>query len=94
MLLDGRFGFEALAEAADHDYWIGRPIELPKSRPLEFESSADVATELAEWPLNHVVKCLVFYHPDDEAELRERRSASCFACSTPAARPATNCCWR
>lgn len=73
VLLDGRFGFEALAEAAEHDYWIGRPIELPKSRPLEFESSADVATELAEWPLNHVVKCLVFYHPDDERGLREQQ---------------------
>jgi 5-dehydro-2-deoxygluconokinase len=73
VLLDGRFGFDALAQAGDHPYWIGRPIELPKSRPLEFESSADVATELAEWPLNHVVKCLVFYHPDDEIELRERQ---------------------
>jgi len=73
MLLDGRFGFEALAESAEHDYWIARPIELPKSRPLEFESSADVATELAEWPLHQVVKCLVFYHPDDEADLRERQ---------------------
>jgi len=73
VLLDGRFGFDALAQAGDRPYWIGRPIELPKSRPLEFESSADVATELAEWPLNHVVKCLVFYHPDDEIELRERQ---------------------
>jgi 5-dehydro-2-deoxygluconokinase len=73
VLLDGRFGFDALAQAADRPYWIGRPIELPKSRPLVFESSADVATELAEWPLNHVVKCLVFYHPDDEIELRERQ---------------------
>lgn len=73
MLLDGRFGFDALAQAADHDYWIARPIELPKSRPLEFESSADVATELAEWPAGQVVKCLVFYHPDDEIELRERQ---------------------
>ena len=73
VLLDGRFGFDALAQAADHPYWIGRPIELPKSRPLAFESSADVATELTEWPLNHVVKCLVFYHPDDEIDLRERQ---------------------
>jgi 5-dehydro-2-deoxygluconokinase len=73
MLLDGRFGFDALAQAAEHDYWIARPIELPKSRPLEFESSADVATELTEWPLNQVVKCLAFYHPDDEIELRERQ---------------------
>jgi 5-dehydro-2-deoxygluconokinase len=73
VLLDGRYGFEALAQAADHPYWVGRPIELPRSRPLEFESSADVATELSTWPLNHVVKCLVFYHPDDVADLRERQ---------------------
>jgi 5-dehydro-2-deoxygluconokinase len=32
-----------------------------------------VATELAQWPLNHVVKCLVFYHPDDPVELRDRQ---------------------
>jgi 5-dehydro-2-deoxygluconokinase len=73
ILLDGRFGFEALAAAADHPYWIGRPIEVPKSRPLEFECSADVATELAEWPLGHVVKVLCLYHPDDEPDLRERQ---------------------
>ncbi|RYF91672.1 MAG: DUF2090 domain-containing protein, partial [Caulobacteraceae bacterium] len=71
ILADGRYGFDTLAKAADYPYWIGRPIELPQSRPLQFECSADVATELAEWPLNHVVKCLVFYHPDDPASLRE-----------------------
>ncbi len=73
VLLDGRYGFDALAEASDHPYWIGRPIELPKSRPLVFESSPDVATELAEWPTNQVVKCLVFYHPDDAPDLRDRQ---------------------
>ncbi|HEY1313473.1 MAG TPA: 5-dehydro-2-deoxygluconokinase [Steroidobacteraceae bacterium] len=73
VLLDGRYGFDALSQAADMPYWIGRPIEVPKSRPLEFEGSADVATEIATWPLNQVVKCLVIYHPDDAAELRERQ---------------------
>ena len=73
ILLDDRFGFDALCAAADHSYWIGRPIEVPKSRPLEFECSGDVATELAEWPLNHVVKVLCLYHPDDEPALRERQ---------------------
>jgi len=71
LLLDGRFGFEALAAAADHPYWLGRPIEIPKSRPLEFESSADVGAEIAEWPLTQVVKALALYHPDDEPTLRE-----------------------
>ncbi|SFG08029.1 5-dehydro-2-deoxygluconokinase [Novosphingobium sp. CF614] len=73
VLLDGRFGMRGLERAADFPYWIGRPIELPGSRPLEFESSADVATELCEWPYNHVAKCLVFAHPDDEVILRERQ---------------------
>jgi 5-dehydro-2-deoxygluconokinase len=73
VLLDGRFGFDALASAADLPYWVGRPIEVPRSRPLEFECSADVATELAEWPLGQVVKVLAFYHPDDEPGLRERQ---------------------
>ena len=73
VLLDAGYGFDALAHAADRPYWIGRPIEVPKSRPLEFEGSADVATELLEWPVNHVVKCLVHYHPDDEPDLRARQ---------------------
>jgi 5-dehydro-2-deoxygluconokinase len=73
VLLDGRYGFEALARAAERPYWIGRPIEQPKSRPLVFEGAADVATELLEWPVNHVVKCLVHYHPEDEPDLRERQ---------------------
>jgi len=73
VLLDGRHGFGALTQTADRPYWVGRAVEMPGSRPLEFEGSADVATELAGWPLNHVVKCLVRYHPDDEADLRGRQ---------------------
>ncbi len=73
VLLDGRYGMRALEAAAATPYWIGRPIELPGSCPLEFESSPDVAAELATWPANHVVKCLAFYHPDDPQDLRERQ---------------------
>ncbi len=73
VLLDGRYGMRALEAAAAHPYWIGRPIEWPGSCPLDFESSPDVATELATWPANHVVKCLAFYHPDDPQDLRERQ---------------------
>lgn len=73
VLLDGRFGARALEAAADLPYWIGRPIEKPGSRPLDFEGSPDVGATLREWPINHVVKCLVFYHPDDDADLRARQ---------------------
>ena len=73
VLLDGRFGMRGLEAAADYPYWIGRPIEVPGSRPVEFECGPDVGAELRAWPANHVVKCLVFYHPDDPADLRERQ---------------------
>lgn len=71
LLADGRYGARALEAAADTPYWIGRPIEMPGSRPLQFEGGREAATILADWPLDHVVKCLVFYHPDDDAALRE-----------------------
>lgn len=74
VLIDSRYGMRALEAAASFPYWIGRPIELPQSRPLEFDTSHhDVAAEIAAWPLNHVVKCLFHYHPDDPALLRERQ---------------------
>src|SRR6185436_9273814 len=74
VLLDGRHGMRALEAAADLPYWIGRPIEMPQSCPLEFDAvSHDVGAEIAQWPLNHTVKCLVHYHPDDPSDLRERQ---------------------
>jgi 5-dehydro-2-deoxygluconokinase len=74
MLLDGTYGSQALYEALDHGFWIGRPVELPTSRPLAFECG-DLGSALAEWPLAHTVKCLVFYHPDDDASLQRRQEA-------------------
>jgi len=70
VLLDGHYGAEALREATSSGYWVGRSIEIPKSRPLQFEAGADVGLELTTWPAAHVVKCLVLYHPDDEPRLR------------------------
>jgi 5-dehydro-2-deoxygluconokinase len=40
MLLDGKYGREALFRAADHGFWIGRPVEDPGARPLDFNSAA------------------------------------------------------
>ncbi len=70
MLLDKRMGEKPLFKMSDYDYWIGRPIELPGSFPLQFEGSEDVATEVSTWPSNHIVKCLTFYHPDDDERIK------------------------
>ncbi|MFT4181968.1 MAG: 5-dehydro-2-deoxygluconokinase [Rhizobium sp.] len=71
MLIDERFGRDAFFDAATKDFsWIGRPVELPGSKPLKFEFSQDIGSQLVEWPLNHCIKCLCFYHPDDPQELK------------------------
>lgn len=73
MLLDGTYGREALFRAADHPFWIGRPVELPGSRPLDFEGGGSLAAQLIEWPVGHTIKCLCFYHPDDPPDMMERQ---------------------
>lgn len=72
ILCDGRLGREALYRAAGTGLWIGRPVEWPGSRPLTLEP--EIGPDfggLVEWPLEHVVKVLCFYHPDDPSEVRE-----------------------
>jgi len=71
MLLDDKYGREALfALAGNRHFWVARPLELPGSRPLKFEFSPDVGSRLIEWPVEHCLKVLCFYHPDDSVELK------------------------
>ena len=70
ILCDERLGKETLYQASDYNLWIGRPVELPGSHPLRFEPQIGLdCGGLAEWPRNHIVKCLCFAHPDDEAAM-------------------------
>lgn len=72
ILADTTYGQEALNTITGQGWWIGRPIELPSSRPLRLEHG-NIGSQLIDWPLEHVVKCLVFYHPQDRAELRQQQ---------------------
>jgi 5-dehydro-2-deoxygluconokinase len=74
ILCDGRLGQDAVHAAAGSRLWIGRPVEWPGSRPLELEP--EIGPDfggLAEWPQEHVVKCLCFCHPDDDATMWEHQ---------------------
>jgi 5-dehydro-2-deoxygluconokinase len=73
MLIDGTHGSKALYKAADYPFWIGRPVEKPGSRPLEVEGGGDIGSHLVEWPVTQTVKCLCFYHPDDDGDLKARQ---------------------
>ncbi|TWG98262.1 5-dehydro-2-deoxygluconokinase [Mesorhizobium sp. J18] len=74
MLIDEKYGREAMFEFARNDFaWLGRPVEQPGSRPLRFEFSQDIGSQLIEWPVDHCIKCLCFYHPDDPEPLKHEQ---------------------
>ncbi len=75
LLCDGKFGQNVLNAATGSELWIGRPVEQPKSIPIEFENGQSIGTILETWPLDHIVKCLVFYSAADEESLRVRQDA-------------------
>jgi len=70
VLIDDTYGQDALNDLTGRGWWIGRPVELPTSNPIELEGGRSIGSRLREWPLEHVVKCLLFYHPDQPAEQR------------------------
>ncbi|WP_027961269.1 bifunctional 5-dehydro-2-deoxygluconokinase/5-dehydro-2-deoxyphosphogluconate aldolase [Halomonas halodenitrificans] len=75
ILVDDVLGEDALNEASGRGWWIGRPVELPGSRPLRFQHGDDLGSCLRHWPGEHIIKCLVFYHPDDALALRLEQEA-------------------
>jgi len=71
VLIDGGdYGGAALAHATGRGWWVGRPVELPGSRPLQFDGTRSIGSALIHWPTEQVVKCLVHYSPDDAVDLR------------------------
>ncbi|MFC0398528.1 bifunctional 5-dehydro-2-deoxygluconokinase/5-dehydro-2-deoxyphosphogluconate aldolase [Paraburkholderia rhizosphaerae] len=75
VLIDDRYGQDALNAATGRGWWIGRPVELPGSAPLVFDHGRSIGTTLTSWPREHVVKCLVHYHPDEPVEQRLEQEA-------------------
>lgn len=71
ILTDNRIGRAALHAASGSGLWIGRPTELPGSRPIAFEPELgpDMG-QFREWARENVVKLLVFCHPEDDAATR------------------------
>ena len=43
--------------------------------PLQFEFGQDIGSRLIEWPVDHCVKVLCFYHPDDDEGLKATQTA-------------------
>ncbi|MCY7387755.1 MAG: DUF2090 domain-containing protein, partial [Burkholderiales bacterium] len=76
VLLDDHYGTDVLPMLTGKNIWIARPVEVPGSIPVAFETGPNVGLVLRTWPAEHVVKCLVFYHPDDSDDLKATQIAS------------------
>ena len=70
VIVDGKFGEEVFPAMTGKGWWIARPVEIPGSRPLQFEAGSHLGSAMRAWPSEHVAKCLVSYHPHDLPALR------------------------
>jgi 5-dehydro-2-deoxygluconokinase len=77
-LVDERYGEEALFAVTGRGLWLARPVEVPGSRPLEFEAGPNIAAQLRAWPAEHVAKCLSL-SPLDDLERLELLHEACIA---------------
>ncbi|NGY03265.1 bifunctional 5-dehydro-2-deoxygluconokinase/5-dehydro-2-deoxyphosphogluconate aldolase [Solimonas terrae] len=75
ILADDSHGLDVLNAVTGRGWWIGRPVEMQFSRPLLFETGRSIGSALLQWPREHIVKCLVQYHPDDPPLLRLEQEA-------------------
>lgn len=69
-LVDDTYGEDVLMRLTGSGRWLARPVEVQGSRPVRFMSGDNLALALREWPEEHVAKCLVFFHPDDDPALQ------------------------
>jgi 5-dehydro-2-deoxygluconokinase len=70
VIVDERHGAGVLARMTAARRWVGRPVEVPGSRPVQFDPRNGIGLPLSTWPATQVVKCLVFYRADDPEGLR------------------------
>jgi 5-dehydro-2-deoxygluconokinase len=71
VLIDDVYGDEALEELTGSGAWISRAVEVAKSRPVEFVGGPNPSATIRTWPEEHVVKCNLYMHPEDDEETRE-----------------------
>ena len=78
LLMDATFGGAVLEEMDRRGWWLARPVEVTRSRPLAFEADqgGDLAFDVASWHPAHVAKCLIWHAPDDPADLVEAQIAA------------------
>lgn len=73
MIIDDKFGLDALHRWTGTDFWLARPIELPAEPhlPLVLIGAPNPELYLLTWPKAQVIKVLAYYHPDAPDSARQ-----------------------
>ncbi len=50
VIIDDRYGEDLLARMTHAGRWVGRAIEIPGSRPVEFDPREHMGLPLLAWP--------------------------------------------
>ena len=74
-IVDDRYGEEALFSLTGSGMWLARPVEVPGSAALRFETGENIAAALRSWPEEHVVKCLFSFEEKNLAKVRQLQEA-------------------
>ena len=82
-MADETWGLDALNDATGYDgeiydgargrIWIARPLEQPKSYPIQFERGDDLGAQFKIYPKEHIAKLLMFYHPDAQSDFNQQQ---------------------
>lgn len=75
VLIDDVYGLDTLCKMTGRGFWIGRPVEVQGAIPVTFLAGSNVAVALRDWPAEHTIKCLTYFHPDDPEALRSEQIA-------------------
>lgn len=71
LLVDREYGAEVLSRLTGQTSWLARALDVPRSRPVEFDGGVTVSATLAGWPSDHIAKLMVYAHPDDPVDMAE-----------------------
>ena len=71
VLIDDVYGRQALEELTGSGVWIARAAEVAGSRPVELLGGPNPAANIRTWPEEHVVKCNLYMHPNDDARTKD-----------------------
>ena len=73
LICDDRYGEDILQKSSLTSLWSARPVEKPLARPLDFDFTEDIGVVIKHFQKRHTIKCLIFHHPKDNAELQEKQ---------------------